>query len=222
MVYAIRVMWDAEDALTIADTTKALAHEHEALTRLKRAQTAVRYIPPIVAQSKPVDLKRRYAGELEEIRTRLEKLARQPETKETMRLRAALASSYAALGDLQATLNAPAAARGNAVVRASERARQAADALVNVGGDHAATVAEAMGQLRIVETELARMDTNGTAEEYAARLSRPLALLTQAAANLFALAERKTRSANNEAGALLPADEGRAADYFRRLGGAAK
>jgi hypothetical protein len=219
MVYAIRAMWDAEDALTIADTTKALTHEREALALLKRAQTAVRYIPPIVAQSKPVDLKRRYAGELEEIRTRLEKLARQPESKETARLRAALAGAYAALGDLQATLNAPAGARASATTRARERSRQAADSLVSVGGDHAATVAEAMGQLRIVETELARLETNGTAEEYAARLSRPLALLTQAAANLFALAERKTRSKSNDAGALLPADEGRAADYFRRLSG---
>ena len=222
MVYAIRAMWDAEDALTIADTSKALAHEREALARLKRAQTAVRYIPPIVAQSKPVDLKRRYAGELEEIRTRLEKLAREPESKETARVRAALSNAYAALGDLQATLNAPAATRDSALTRARERSRQAADALVTVGGDHAATVAEAMGQLRIVETELARLDMSGTAEEYGVRLSRPLALLTQAAANLFALAERNTHATSGEAGALLPADERRASDYFRRLSGGAK
>lgn len=219
MVYAIRAMWDAEDALTTADTAKALVHEREALTRLKRAQTAVRYIPPIVAQSKPVDLKRRYAGELADIKTRLEKLPRQAETKEAARLRAALTNAYAALGDLQSTLNAPASARSNASVRARERSKQAADALVGAGGDHAATVAEALGQLRIVETELARLDINGTAEEYAARLGRPLALLAQSAANLFALAESNTRSSSNEAGALSPADERRAADYFRRLNG---
>lgn len=217
MVYAIRAMWDAEDALTTADTAKALVHEREALTRLKRAQTAVRYIPPIVAQSKPVDLKRRYAGELAEIKTRLEKLSRQPESKEATRLRAALTNAYAALGDLQSTLNAPASARSSAAVRARTRSKQAADALTGVGGDHAATIAEALAQLRIVETELARLETGGTAEEYAARLSKPLALLTQAAANLFALAESNTRSSSNAAGALMPADERRAADYFRRL-----
>lgn len=219
MVYAIRAMWDAEDALSIADTAKALVYEREALVHLKRAQTAVRYIPPIVAQSKPVDLKRRYAGELAEIKTRLEKLARRPPAKESAPLRAALQDAYAALADLQSTLNIPASGRGSAVARAHERSRQAADRLISTGGDHAATIAEASGQLRIVETELSRLDTGGTADEYAARLSKSLALLTQAAANLFALAESSMSAGNNEAGTLLPADDARAADYFRRLGG---
>ena len=217
MVYAIRAMWDAEDALSIGDTAKALVHEREALARLKRAQAAVRYIPPIVARSKPVDLKRRYAGELAEIKTRLEKLVRRPPSKESAQLRAALADTYAALGDLQGTLNVPASVRGSATLRASERSMKAADALVRIGGDHAAIIAEAAGQLRIVETELARLEIGGAAEEYAARLSKPLALLTQAAANLFAIAESSTRSGNNEADALLPADDARAAEYFRRL-----
>jgi hypothetical protein len=217
MVYAIRAMWDAEDALSIGDTAKALVHERDALTRLKRAQAAVRYIPPIVARSKPVDLKRRYAGELAEIRTRLEKLARRPQSKESAELRAALQNAYAALGDLQGTLNVPASVRGSATARARERSMKAADALVRIGGNHAAIIAEAAGQLRIVETELARLEIGGTTEEYAARLSKPLALLTQAAANLFAIAESSTRSGNNEAGALLPADDARAAEYFRRL-----
>lgn len=217
MVYAIRAMWDAEDALSTADTATALVHEREALAHLKRAQAAVRYIPPIVARSKPVDLKRRYAGELAEIRTRLEKLKRRPQTKEDAALRAALADAYAALGDLQSTLGASAVSRGSATSRARELSRQAADALVAAGGDHAATIAEAMGQLRIVETELAHLETGGTAEEYAARLSKPLALLTQAAANLFAIAESSTHSSSNEAGTLLPADDERAAEYFRRL-----
>lgn len=219
MVYAIRAMWDAEDALSTADTTKALVHEREALVHLKRAQTAVRYIPPIVAQSKPVDLKRRYAGELAEIKTRLERLARRPPAKDSAPLRAALQDAYAALADLQSTLNVPASGRGSAVARAHERSKQAADRLVSTGGDHAATIAEASGQLRIVETELSRLETGGTADEYAARLSKSLALLTQAAANLFALAESSTPSGNNEAGALLPADDARAVEYFRRLGG---
>ncbi len=220
MVAAIRAMWDAEEALSIGDTTKALVHEREALTHLKRAQTAVRYIPPIVAQSKPVDLKRRYAGELAEIRTRLEKLARRPQSKESAQLQAALGDAYAALGDLQATLNVPASGRSSATARARVRARQAATRLVSTGGEHAAIIAEAAGQLRIVEMELARLENGGGADEYAARLSKPLALLTQAAASLFAIADSNTRAGYADVGArLLPSDDARAAEYFRRLNG---
>lgn len=220
MVYAIRAMWDAEDALSIADTAKALGHEREALARLKRAQTAARYIPPIVAQSKPVDLKRRYAGELNEIRTRLERLARQPPSKEAVQLRAALSEAYAALYDLQATLNAPAGARGAGTTRARERSMQAADRLLRIGGDHAATIGEAAGQLRIVEAELSRLETGGTTDQYAARLAKPITLLMQAASNLFAIAESSTSAGGGDAGGpLLPADDARASEYFRRLGG---
>jgi hypothetical protein len=188
---------------------------------LKRAQVAVRYIPPIVARSKPVDLKRRYAGELAEIKTRLEKLARRPQAKEAAPLRAALTDVYAALGELQGTLDAAAGAqRAGATQRARERSIRAADVLLRVGGDHAATIAEATGQLRIVETELVRLETGGTVEEFAARVAMPLALLTQAAANLFAIADSSTRATNtDDAGALLSTDDTRAAEYFRRLGG---
>jgi hypothetical protein len=221
MTYAIRAMWDAEDVLTNADTAQALKYEREALVRLKRAQASVRYIPPILPQSKPIDLKRRYAGELEEIRTRLEKLSRRQETKESVPVRAALADAYAALGDLQETLGVSVNARPGAVGRARERARQAADRLVAVeSGDHAATIAEAAGQLRVVEVELARTETGGTSDEFAARISKPLALLAQAASNLFAIAESRTRAVGGDANTLLPTDDARAADYFRRLNGA--
>jgi hypothetical protein len=220
MTYAIRAMWDAEDALTNADTAQALQYEREALARLKRAQASARYIPPILPRSKPLDLKRRYAGELTEIKTRLEKLARRAETKEAAPVRGALADAYAALGDLQETIGVPANARPSAVGRAKERARQAADRLVSVqGGDHAATIAEAAAQLRVVEVELARMDAGGTSDEFAARIGKPLALLTQAASSLFAIAESRTRAGSGDASPLLPADDARAAEYFRRLAG---
>jgi hypothetical protein len=217
MVYAIRAMWDAEEALAGTDTTKALVYEREALLRLKRAQLAVRYVPPVLAQSKPIDLKRRYAGELAEIKTRLERLSRRAVSKDAATVREALADAYAALGDLQGTLDVPVTARSSAIGRARERTRQAADRLSSVGGDHTATIAEATGQLRIVETELARLESGGGAEEYAARISRPLALLTQAASNLFAIADHSTRATSGDADALLPVDDKRAADYFRRL-----
>ena len=57
--------------------------------------------------------------------------------------------------------------------------------------------------------------------DYAARLNKPLALLAQAAANIFVIAESHTRSSNNEAASLLPADEARANEYFRQLKGSA-
>jgi hypothetical protein len=220
MTYAIRAMWDAEDALSNADTAQALKFEREALLRLKRAQGAVRYVPPIVAQSKPVDLKRRYAGELAEIKTRLEKLARRAETPASASVRAALADAYAALRDLQETIGVPVSVRASAVGRARERARAAAERLVKTsGGDHAATIAEAAGQLRVVEVELARLKLGGDSDEYAASISKPLALLTQAASNLFAIAESGTRANSNDANQLLPTDDARAAEYFRRLAG---
>lgn len=224
LIYAIRAMWDAEDSLTNADTAQALKNEQEALTHLKRAQAAVRYIPPILPQSKPIDLKRRYAGELAEIKTRLEKLARSPGSKESAPVRVALADAYASLGDLQAVLNAPTNARAAAIVRASEKAREAADSLISIqSGDHAAAIAEAAGELRIVESELSRMDVGGSADEFAGSLSKPLALLTQAASGIFAIAESRTRAASgSDSNILLPADSQRAADYFRRLAGGRK
>ncbi|MGB9180339.1 MAG: hypothetical protein WCB68_13990 [Pyrinomonadaceae bacterium] len=217
MVYAIRSMWDAEDALSLSDTAGALKSEREALLHLKRAQTAVRYIPHVVAQSKAVDLKRRYAGELAEIRTQLERLTHRSGSKDSPKIRASLADSYGALADLQSTLDAPSQSRAGAIERARLRVRAAADRLVTLGGDHAATIAEAAAQLRLVETELARVDASGRADEYANRLSKSLSLLTQAAANLFALADVRTLSNNGDASTLLPANDARAAEYFRRL-----
>jgi hypothetical protein len=217
MVYAIRAMWDAEDALSLGDTAKALVYEREALTRLKRAQLAVRYVPPVVARSKPIDLKRRYAGELNEIKTRLEKLSRPTESKDRTSLRAALAEDYAALAELQSTLDVPVTARAGAVLRALDDARQSAKALATVGGDHASTIAEALGQLRIVETELSRIELGGTTDVYAMSVSKSMSLLTQAAANLFAIADARTRANGGELGTVLPTDDRRTSDYFRRL-----
>ncbi|MGA9997032.1 MAG: DUF4175 family protein, partial [Pyrinomonadaceae bacterium] len=126
MVYAIRSMWDAEDALSLSDTAGALKSEREALMHLKRAQTAVRYIPHVVAQSKAVDLKRRYAGELAEIKTQLERLTHRSGSKDSPKIRAALADAYGALADLQATLDASPQSRAGAIERARLRVRAAA------------------------------------------------------------------------------------------------
>jgi hypothetical protein len=219
MIYAIRAMWDAEDALIIADTTKALIYEREALKRLKNAQLSARYIPKVMARSKPLDLKRRYAGELAEIKTHLERLARRPISKESILVRSALADAYGALGDLQTTLDASAGGRTIAIGRASERVRAAADRLLAISsGDHTVTIALAAGQLRIVETDLVQLRNDATKIDYAVRAAKSLALLTEAAGNLYAIAGSETRAADeNGANAALPTDDTRAAEYFRRL-----
>jgi len=218
MTLAISAMWNAEDALSASDTTKALMFEREALARLKLAQAAVRYVPPVLPRSKPLDLKRRYAGELAEIRTQLENLARRPATKEAAPVRAALADAFNALAELQSTLGVPTVGRSSAVARARDKSRAAANRLVSLGGDHAATIAEAAGQLRIVETELQHVGTSGTSEDFAARLSKPLTLLAQAASNLYAIAEQSVHgSGDSSAGTLAPSDDARANEYFRRL-----
>ncbi|MFN2454256.1 MAG: hypothetical protein ABR577_08550 [Pyrinomonadaceae bacterium] len=217
MTLAIGAMWNAEDALSSRDTTNALIFEREALVRLKRAQAAVRYVPPILPRSKPLDLKRRYAGELAEIKTQLEKLARRPASKETTAVRAALNDAYSALAELQATLGVPAIGRASAVARARDKSSAAANRLVSIGGDHATAIAEVFAKLRIVETELQRTEAGGTSEEFAARIGKPLALLAQAASQLYAIADQSTRGGNSEPFALSPADDERADEYFRRL-----
>lgn len=220
MTLAINAMWNAEDALSASDTAKALGFERDALTRLKRAQAAVRYVPPVLPRSKLLDLKRRYAGELAEIKTQLEKLARRSAPKEAAPVRAALADAYSALADLQATLGVPVVGRASALARARDKSGAAANRLVSLGGDHAATIAEAAGQLRIVETELRLFETSGASEDFAARLSKPLALLAQAASNLYAIAEQSTHGSSGVdagANAFVPSDDRRADEYFRRL-----
>lgn len=217
---AINAMWNAEDALSASDTANALTFERDALTRLKRAQAAVRYVPPVLPRSKPLDLKRRYAGELAEIKTQLEKLASRSAPKEAAPVRLALTDAYNALADLQSTLGVPIVGRASALARARDKSSAAANRLVSLGGDHAATIAEAAGQLRIVETELRLFETSGASEDFAARLSKPLALLAQAASNLYAIAEQSTHGSSGVdagASAFAPSDDARADEYFRRL-----
>lgn len=224
-IYAIRAMWDAEDQLVNADTIKALGYEREALARLKRAQSAVRYVPRVVAQDKPLDLKRRYAGELEEIKTRLERLGRRVESKEAGSIRSALADSYGALRNLQGTLSAAAGARATHVSEAAKQTSRAAQSLLGgASGDHAPTIAQAAGQLRVIESELLRLEqeTALPASEFEPRLAKPLALLAQSISELFAIAEQNTSAASGSDQSLRPASSRRAAEYFRRLASQAR
>ncbi|MEO6390343.1 MAG: hypothetical protein ABIP75_00745 [Pyrinomonadaceae bacterium] len=217
MFAAINAMWDAENALIDTDTAKAIVHMRTALTKLKSAQAAERYIPPVKASTQPLDLKRRYTGELADIKTRIESLALPPEAPGARSLHAALAEAYAGLSELNNSLTAPAVLRAGSLARAREHARVAAQQLSNTAGDQAAAIALAFGQLRIVEAELARINASGNSAEYAARVEKPLNLLLQASSNLFGLVSAKVQSGGGDQGPTLAAPGARSADYFRRL-----
>ena len=94
MILAIRAMWRAEGALSTADTATAMEFEKEAIAHLKAAQKGARYFTRVAAKSKPVDLKRRYLGVLDGIRSRLERVARKQESAFDKQLRGALTSVY--------------------------------------------------------------------------------------------------------------------------------
>jgi hypothetical protein len=217
LVLAINAMWDAEEALADTDTQRAIGHMRNALERLKRAQAAERYIPPVKAITQPVDLKRRYSGELAEIKTRLETLKRRPEPGSERGLRLALGESYAALADLNAALTAPVAGRPALVNWARGRISSAAQQLTGASGDHVVTVATVLGQLHIVESELARINSQGSAAEYSARVEKPLNLLLRSTAELFAIVEARVNSATGTDAPGLPTSGARSAEYFRRL-----
>jgi hypothetical protein len=219
LVLAIRAMWDAEDALSIGDTPKALTSEREALARLKRAQNLVRYIPPIAATHRPVDLKRRYQGELTEIKTRIEKMARRPESKEAVAISEALRESYAAISVLNGLMGGPASERNSGVLRAQEQTRSASALLVKISGPHSGMIAESAGQIRLVESELSRIETVGGSDVFAERLAKPLALLVQAASGLFAIADSPVATAGAETGPGNVRRENVVSEYFRRLNG---
>jgi hypothetical protein len=216
LVLAIRAMWDAEDALSTGDTPKALTFEREALARLKRAQNLVRYIPPIAATHRPVDLKRRYQGELTEIKTRIEKMARRPESKEAVAISEALRETYAAISVLNGLMGVPASARYSGVLRAQEQTRWASALLVKISGPHSGMIAESAGQIRLVESELSRIETAGGSDVFAERLAKPLALLVQAASGLFAIADSPVATAGGESNVGV---ENVVSEYFRRLNG---
>lgn len=217
MFQAINAMWDAENALIDTNTAQAIVNMRTALTKLKSAQAAQRYIPPVKAVTQPLDLKRRYAGELADIKTRIESMTLPPEAPGAKPLRAALTEAYAGLSELKNSLTVPAAMRANSLARAREHARVAAEQLSSAAGGNAGGIALALGQLRIVEAELARTNSGGNSAEYVVSVEKPLNLLFQAASNLFGLVSNQVQSGSGDTGPTLAAPGARTADYFRRL-----
>lgn len=213
LVLALRAMGDAEDALADIDTTKAIEFMRVALTRLKSAQAAERYIPPISANSRPVDLKRRYAGELAEIKTRLETFARQPETGGNKELRLALTEAFAAITELRG--RAPGGA--GSIDRARAHVRAAAENLNRVTGERAVAVGAALGQLRIVEGALTNSSSSSAASDPNGLAETPFKLLLQATANIADLVQSRIPAAVGGSILSLPTGEGKAGEYFRLL-----
>jgi hypothetical protein len=217
LVLALRAMGDAEDALADTNTIKALEFMRTALTRLKTAQAAERYIPPINATSRPIDLKRRYSGELADVKTRLETLVRQPETAGNKDLRAALTEAYAALNELANQPQPAPGNRGAALSRAREHVHLAAEKLSIVTGEHAVAVGTALGQLRVVEGALVSGNSGNSTNDPNAASETSFKLLLQATTNIFALVDTRVRSAVGSPVWASPTRDARSAEYFRLL-----
>jgi hypothetical protein len=217
LILAIRSMWDAEDALSIGDTSNALVAEKAALAGLKRAQTSVRYIPPIAAKHSPVDQKRRYQGELTEIKSRLERYTQRGETKNALAIREALGDMYLALRYLSDEFDLPQKGRSVGLMHAQEKIKSAGDRLVNSSSQHSALVAESAGQLRIVETELSRIDPKLDSAIFSERLTKLMALMRQATSTLFAVVDSRTTASGGTGLGLLKNENSRTAEYFRLL-----
>jgi len=210
-------MWDAEDALSLGDTANALVAEKAALAGLKRAQTSIRYIPPIAAKHSPVDQKRRYQGELTEIKSRLERYTQRGETKDDLAIREALGDMYMALRYLSEEFDLPQKGRSVGLAHALEKIKSAGDRLVNSSSQHSALVAESAGQLRIVESELLRIDPALDSTMFSERLTRLMALSRQATSKLFAVIDSRITAPGGTGTGLLNNENSRTAEYFRLL-----
>jgi hypothetical protein len=120
---------------------------------------------------------------------------------------------------LNGLVGVPASARYAGVLKAQEQTRFASALLVKISGPHSGMIAESAGQIRLVESELSRIDTGGGTEVFADRLAKPLALLVQAASGLFAIADSPIATIGGETGPGSARAENAVSDYFRRLNG---
>lgn len=219
LLVSIRAMWDAERALGIADTTEAIPHERRALEFLKKAQKATRYFSRVRVTSKPIDLKRRYAGELAEIRGRLERMTVAGLTPAERAMRAQLGVLVRQI-ETAATIDAdrPTEAgieRADSIGAASSEAARALlaletgfdPALVGVAG----RLTGASGEARRLGEALRGGDTGRARSALAAVADA----LSGAASHLAALLDSRTTVRAPTAG--RTGDGGRAEEYFRRL-----
>lgn len=210
MLSAIKAMWKAEGTLGSAETGRAIEYENEALTHLKAAQKGLRYSPRFAAAAKPVDLKRRYLGALEDIRSQVERVPRKPEGEFDQKVRAALALVYDAARALASIEKERPGADQN-VMQARQNIERAADDLLSIKGELAGSLLEPASKLRLVGRLL-------RAVESIQERQKAFGLTVQAASDLSALLGRTERAGyTSSPDNLTPAARARAAAYFKLL-----
>lgn len=209
MILALRAMWKAEGALGTADTGRAVEFEKEALAHLKAAQKGARYFTNVVAQSKPVDLKRRYKGALDEIRSQLERAARKQESPFDRKLRSALAFTVEA-ARLLAQDKRDISDSSQRINSAREKIDRASDELLRIRGEGASLIVEAASKLKLI----ARM----LGASAGAQQQEAFGLLAQVASEMAAaLGRDERRGFAPPPENLPPAASARAAKYFKLL-----
>ncbi|MFP5263916.1 MAG: DUF4175 family protein [Blastocatellia bacterium] len=210
MASAIRAMWKAEGALGSAETARAIEYENEALVHLKAAQKGLRYSSRFVAGGKPVDLKRRYMGELDGIRSRVERVPRAQESAFDQRLRGALTAVHNAARELARAGNERAGG-GQSIEQAAQDIERAARDLLGIKGELAGSLLEPALKLKLVGRMLG---PSASIEEQ----QKAFGLTVQVASELSALLGRAESTGHAATpGNLTPAARAKAAAYFKLL-----
>jgi hypothetical protein len=210
MVSAMRAMWKAEVALGSAETARAIEYENEALVHLKAAQKGLRYSSRFVAGGKPVDLKRRYMGALDGIRSRIERVPRAQESAFDQRLRGALTAVYNAARVLARAGNERPGGDQSAGQAAQNIDRAARD-LLGIKGELAGSLLEPASKLKLVGRMLV---ASASIEEQ----QKAFGLTVQVASELSALLGRAESTGHAASPVnLTPAARAKAAAYFKLL-----
>jgi predicted nucleic acid-binding Zn-ribbon protein len=154
-------------------------------------------------------LKRRYRGELDAIRSRIEHVPRKQESAFDHQLRGALALVYDAARAL-AHLEKEQANADSKIKQARQNIERASDQLLSIKGELASSLLEPASKLRLLGRMLEAFESN---EE-----QKSFALIVQVASDMSALLGRGERmgvalSANN----LSPVARAKAAAYFKLL-----
>jgi len=157
MVMAIRAMWRAEAELQLAKTDAAIEFEKEALLHLKSAQKGIRHVPLIAASSRPIDLKRRYQGRLDEIRNRIERMPTGLEDAASRQLFSILKTLYESARSL--------AGPDSRVRAVSQELDRASDDILHVRGPNTSSLVESASKLKLVRHMLEGPGEDAESEE---------------------------------------------------------
>jgi hypothetical protein len=209
MILALRAMWRAEGALSAADIAAAIVFEKDALSQLKLAQNVARYFTKAAARSMPVDLKRRYMGALDDVRSRIERASRKQESAFDNRLRGALTMVYDAARILS-KLRSDDPGSNQMLEVARQKADRASEELLSAKGEGAVAIGEAAAKLKLITRMLDARAAPQNEEAFA--------LLTQVASEMAAaLSSDERRGLSPQAESISPAVRASGARYFKLL-----